>query len=219
MSRSKKAASVAFTGAAAVAAFGFQAGHALATAGTWHIQAPKGTPYHGAFEATLTGAAFELVDVSQPDFPAECIFATASGSIAHSTITGTTTTTTIGKVKTANVSGCSYTAGQFKVNLTANLGGTSYQASTEIAKGKIANVHAVMSGIGTWSCHATITGSLSAYYNNATHHLVLGHEHKATLTIHSPNVGCLILGNGDKAYIAGTYNVTTPKSLFVSGPA
>lgn len=217
MSRSKKVASLVFTGAVTAAAFGVQTGTALAAAGTWHIQAPKGTPYHGAFKATGTATALELVDVSEPNFVGTC-GGTASGSIPRSTVTGTTATTTIGKIKTANFSNCSYGLGTFTLILTANLDATSYNASTEIAKGKITAVHAVMSGIGT-SCHATITGSLSAYYNNATHHLVLGHARKATLTINSPTAGCVVLGNGNKACIAGTYNVSTPKSLFVSGPA
>lgn len=57
MSRSKKAASLAFVGAATAATFGLQVGSALAAAGTWHIQAPKGTPYHGAFKARGTATA------------------------------------------------------------------------------------------------------------------------------------------------------------------
>lgn len=219
MSTRRKVASLAFTGAATAAAFALRAGPALAVSGTWHIQAPKGMPYHGALRAKANGAGFVMVDESHPSFPITCTSAPAAGSIPHATVTGTTAITTIGEIKAANFNHCSFLGAVAKGSLTADLALTSYHASTGIADGKVAHVAMVWAGSGN-SCHATMTGSLSAYYNNTTHHLVLDKAHKATLTIHSPTAGCFPpFGNGDKAYIAGTYNLTTPTSLFVSGPA
>lgn len=221
MSRRKKVASLAFTGAATVAAFGIQAGPAFGVAGTWHISAPKGTPYHGAFAGKATGAGTTLVDANHPSFPLTCTSATASGSIPHSVVTGTTTTTTLAHVKHGAFNHCSFDGVVFKAHLTktGNLGGTTYTATTGTTHGKITNIGATLSGSGN-SCHATVTGTVSASYHNGTHQLVIGKNKKATLTIHSPTAGCLILGNGDKAYFTGTYNTTKPTTgLVLTGPA
>jgi hypothetical protein len=220
MSRRKKVASLAFTGAATVAAVGIQAVPALAVAGTWHIQAPKGKGYHGAFKGKATGAGTTLVDSKHPSLPLTCTSATASGSVPKSTVVGTTTTTTLGHIKVGNFIHCSFDAITFKAHLTktANLGGTTYTAKTGITHGKITAVTAALSGSGN-SCKATITGTVSGSYHNTTHQLIVGKNHKATLTIHNPTAGCLVLGNGDHAYFTATYNTSTPKSLFISGPA
>lgn len=218
MSRTKKVASLAFTGAATAATFGLQPGPALAAAGTWHIQAPKGTPYHGAFKIKGNGAGLVMVDANHPSFPITCTSTTAVGSIPHSTVTGTTTTTAIGKIKTGTFNDCSFTGVTYTATVTANLRATSYNSTTQIAKGKLTNVDLDWMGSGN-SCHVTMTGTLSASYHNTKHDLVVDKAHKATLTMHSPTAGCLVFGNGDLAYFAGTYGVNTPKSLFVSGPA
>lgn len=219
MSRRKKVASMAFTGVATVAAVGIQAGPALAVAGTWHISAPKGTPYHGAFAGKATGAGTTLVDTAHPSFPLTCTSATATGNIPVSTVTTTTNTAKLGTVKTAVFNHCSFDGVTFKAHLskTGNLKARSYNTTTEITKGSISAVHAVLSGSGN-SCHATVTGHVSASLLNKTHQLVIGKAHHANLTIHSPNAGCLILGNGDHAFFTGTYNTTKPTGLFVTGP-
>jgi ribosomal protein S8E len=219
MSRRKKVASLAFTGAAAAAALGMQAGTAFAVAGTWKISAPKGTPYHGAFDGKATGAGTTLVDSKHTSFPLTCTSATATGSLPHSTVTGTTATTTIGTIKTAAFNHCSFDGVTFKAKLTktGNLRATTYNKTTGITKGTITAVTAALSGSGN-SCHATVTGTVSASYVNGKHDLVVGKGHKATLTIHNPTAGCLILGNGDHAYFTATYAVSTPKSLHLTGP-
>jgi hypothetical protein len=223
MSRRKKVTSLAFTGAAAAAAFGMQAGPALAgpaIAGTWHVQNPKGTGYHGAFKGKATGAGTTLVDSKHPSLPLTCTSATATGSVPKSVVVGTTTTTTIAHIKTGTFAHCSFDGIIFKAHLakTANLGGTTYNKTTEITTGKITAVTADLSGSGN-SCKATITGTVSGTYNNKTHQLITGAHKKATLTIHNPTAGCLVLGNGDHAYFTATYDTSTPKSLWVSGPA
>jgi hypothetical protein len=220
MSRRKKVASVAFTGVATAAAFGMQAGPVLAAAGTWHISNPKGTPFHGNFAGKATGAGTTLVDTAHPSFPLTCTSATATGNVPKSVVVGTTTTTKLGTVKTTTFNHCSFDGVLFKAHLTktANLDGTTWTKTTGITHGTIKNVTAELSGSGN-SCKASVTGTASASYHNTTHQLVIGKNHKATLTIHNPTAGCLILGNGDKAYFTGTFNTTTPKTLYISGPA
>jgi hypothetical protein len=220
VSRGKKAVSLAFTGAATVAALGVPVGPVLAASGTWHIQASEGTPYHGAVTATATGAGVTAVDASRPSFPLTCTSAKTAGSVPRSTVTGTTASTTIGKIKTGTFAHCSFDGDILKAHLskTANMQATTYNAKTGVTKIKITNVRGVLSGSGN-SCHATVTGTVSASYHNTTHQLVIGKNKRATLTIHSPTAGCIVVGNGNKGYFTATYNVTTPKSLRVSGPA
>lgn len=220
MSRRRKVASVAFTGVATAAAFGMQAGPVLAAAGTWHIQNPKGTGFHGAFAGKATGAGTTLVDTAHPSFPLTCTSATATGSVPKSVVVGTTTTTKLGTVKTTAFNDCSFDGVTFKAALTktANLDGTTWTKATSTTHGTIKNVTAELTGVGN-SCKASVTGTASATYDNKTHDLVVGAAHKATLTIHNPTAGCLILGNGDKAYFTGTFDTTTPKSLYITGPA
>jgi hypothetical protein len=220
MSRRKKVASVAFTGLATAAAFGMQAGPVLAAAGTWHISNPKGTPFKGNFAGKATGAGTQLVDVSEPNFPLTCTSATATGNVPKSVVVGTTTTTKLGTVKTTTFNDCSFDGIEFTAHLTktANLDGTTYTAKSQVTHGTIKNVTAELSGIGN-SCKASVTGTVSAAYHNTTHDLIIGKNKKATLTIHNPTAGCLVLGNGNKAYFTGTFLTTTPKTLYITGPA
>jgi hypothetical protein len=206
MRKGKKVASLAFTGAAAAAAMGMHATHALAASDTWHVQAPKGTAYNGAFAGKANSKGTSLVDTSAPEFPLKCTSATAAGTL-DSTATGATAQ--IGTINSGNFTACKFDGITFTAKLTskANLVASGYNGT--VTTGKITDVHAALTG-NSGKCTATVTGSVSASYINSTHQLVVGAHSKATLTIHNPTSGCLVLDNSDPAYFKGTFTQTTP---------
>jgi hypothetical protein len=212
----RKVASIAFAGAAATGALGMAAGPALAVSGVWHIKA-AGAGYKGAVKGKNKGTT-KLVDTTHA-VTLTCTAANVSGSVPHSTVTATGSSTKIGQLKAANFSHCSFLGVTFKakLNATANIWAKSYNATTKVAHGHIKAINAELSGVGN-SCKATVTGPLFDNYKNASHEFVVDPTASATLTIHSPTAGCPIIKNGDKAYFQGTFPTSTPKSLTVSDP-
>jgi hypothetical protein len=200
MSRRKKVASVAFTGAAALAAVGFTGGHAHA-AGVTKVTVTPG----GKYTAVNTGAAPKLVDKTTPN-TLTCTSAKAAGSLP-----GDLTGSKVGTVTTATFSKCKVLTFSFKAHLNkaATLFATSPTTAAGITKGELKGISATISGEGLFgACRATVTGSLSGSYSNKSGVLTIDKASNPTLTI-TKATGCGgVIRSNDKAFFQATYLVS-----------
>lgn len=219
--KTKKVASVAFTGAAAATMAGVYAGPALAAGGTWSVKNGT-TPYTGAYSGTATATGTKLVDTTHA-VSLNCKSAFASGSIPAAT---GPTSKPVGTVAAASFFHCSVLGVAFKAHLNhATSLFVSGSTKSGVTPGYIGNktsttkaISATISGSGN-TCHATITGTnVPATYHNASHELIVNAGHAATLTIHSPTAACPIIKNGDAAYFTANYKVNTPTALNITDP-
>jgi hypothetical protein len=218
--RTKKVASVAFTGTAAAALVGVNTGPALATGGTFKVSNGT-TPYTGAYSGTFT-SGMTFVDTTHP-FTLTCTSAWASGSIPHSA--GTASKSAVGTVAAgATIIHCSLLGTTFNAKLIKAtklwVTGATTGGVTPGYVGSKGNTTAIsLSWIGSGNnCHATITGSsVPGQFVNSLHELKLNAGKAATLTIHSPT-NCPVIQNNDKAYFTANYKVTTPTALNITDP-
>jgi len=207
----KKVASIAFTGAAAVVAAGVAAGPAHA-ATTYHIK-NNGAGYHGKIKGKNTTAG-KLVSKSGATLNCAAGKLTASGSAPKSTVSGTglVTVGTLTKIttKSCSIGGIPFTA---TLNKAATVGISTANATS--AKGKITGVSAKLVCGSASSGHAKITGSLPGSYINASHKLVADKAKAYDLTVASAT-GCGTLKAGKTAYLSGTATISSPTKLTIS---
>jgi hypothetical protein len=205
----KKLASIAFTGAAATLAVGMTATQALA-AGTWSIK--NGTTlYKGAVKAANSGNT-KLVDTTHAT-SLTCKKAAASGTISKSKFTSTSP-----KIlkTTVTFSNCSFGGLDFHAKATTTLKAKSYTGG--VTTGQIVSTTATITGSKNNSCVASVSqaSALTATYTN-TGHLLKITGTTAGLKIKKAT-SCGTLQTGDKAYFNGTFKVSTPASLNITGP-
>jgi hypothetical protein len=214
MSKRKKIASVAFTGAAAVTAIGMGVPRAMAASGTWKIT-NGGNPYAGHVSGVNTTSA--TLDANGTVLTCHPGTAQASGSVPAASPAGPA----LGTISKATFASCS-ASGIFDftaaINKPVTLSGSTYSAG--VTKGKIAGgISATLNGVNGTTCHATIKGtSLSASYNNATHALTVNPGAHSALSIASVSAGhCSgLLTTGEPAAFTATYQFNPP--LSVTGP-
>lgn len=203
MSRRRKVASVAFTGAAALTAVGFTAGHAHA-AGVSKVTVTPAGPYNAVHVGSPT-----LHDVQTRD-TLTCTSAKAKGSL-----TGDATGNTVGTVTSAPFTNCTLLTIPFKavLNKTATLVATSPTTASGITKGSLTGISATITGTGAVACHAVITGTLPGKYNNNTDQLTIDSTNTAGLTVKSASgcAGGLVAGNS--AYFNAVYSVSTSPTI------
>jgi hypothetical protein len=223
-SKTKKVASVAFTGVAAagMTGFGLGAGPAMA-ASTWHID--NGTAaFKGLYSAATTSAKLEDTTLG---IPLTCSKATAGGSVPASTVTGAT-------VRLASVSGVSFTNCHFltvdftaKLTKATGLWGSHYSTTKGITSGWVGGskhttassktISAKLTGT-SGKCTADVYGKyVPAKFYNSTHSLKVNSKSVATLTIKNVH-SCTGIASGNAAYFKANFKIKTPKSLNVTGP-
>jgi hypothetical protein len=217
-SKTKKMASVAFTGVAGAGMVAFGAAPAFATGTTFKVSNGT-TPYHGHYSGTATSGT-TLVDTTHAA-TLTCTSAFASGSIPHSTGPNSNA---VGTVAAASFTHCSLLGIAFNAKLKkatslwvtgATTGGVTPGYVGH--RGNTTAISASLVGSGN-NCHATITGSsVPGQFVNSLHELKLNAGKAATLTIHSPT-NCPVIQNNDKAYFTANYKVTTPTALNITDP-
>jgi hypothetical protein len=212
-STKKKVASIAFTGAAATMAVGLAAGPALA-ATTWHVK--NGTAgFTGTVKGKNTTGTTTLKSSGGTVLTCAKSKAVASGNVAKSTVSGSPAAVATLKTGTKFTS-CTAPGGvvfSAKLSKSATLEAKSYKSG--VTTGTLTGVHAVIKGSSLNSCAATVSGSLSGTYTNATHQLTADPKSKDTLKVLTAK-GCGGLAAGKKAYFKGTYVISTPTALTIS---
>jgi hypothetical protein len=213
MSKRKKIASVAFTGAAAATAVGMGVTPALAAGGTWNID-NGGTGYTGPVAGSNSTNA--TLNANGTQLTCKPGTASATGSVGKSTVSSTPAH--LGDIPSANFgvgTACSY-AGLFHftaaLTKTAGLYGSSYNAATGVTTGQIRDISAKLTGVSGTTCSATVTGAaLQAQYNNTTHGLTIDPAGSSPLTVTLGAAGCPgLLTNGEKAGFNATYIFSPP---------
>jgi hypothetical protein len=208
----RKAASIAFAGAAAAAAVGYGLTPALAATNHWHIK--NGTAnYHGVVKGKNKGTT-KLVDKTHAAI-ATCKKASVSGSVPKSSVVAGTSTK-LGPLKKADFTSCSFLGVTFKAKLNKAAGIYAHSYAGGVAHGNIKSISAEISGVNITGCKAKVTGKLPAEFKNASHAFIVDSKAAASLTVVSATTACPVIKKGDKAYFQGTFPVTTPTALNVS---
>jgi hypothetical protein len=207
----KKVASIAFTGAAAAVAAGFNAVPAFASGATWKVS-PNGaySALNQSGAATLTAGAVTLTCPTSTAFASGSLVASAAGSTAQ-----------VGTVNaTFGASGvpCTFGTIQFSAHLVhpAQLWASAYHSG--VTQGAIKSISASINGLNL-TCHAKVTGSsIPATFDNATHALTVNQAGTKTLTVGSVT-GCLgALQNGQSAGFTAKYNILSPSGVTITDP-
>ena len=204
MSSRRKAASVAFTGAAALTAVGFTAGHAHA-AGVSKVTVNPAGPY----SAVNVGTSPYIHDVQTRE-TVGCTSARAKGSLP-----GDATGNSVGTVTSATFNNCDLLTIPYKMVLkkTATLVAASPTTTSGITKGSLTGISATITGTGLLFCHAVLSGTLPSKYNNNTHQLTIDSAKTAGLTVKSAS-GCMggfVAGNS--AYFNVVYSLSTSPTI------
>jgi hypothetical protein len=214
MSKTKKVASVAFAGAAAVAATGAAAGPAFAAPGDWTVM-PAGQ--FTAFNNTsliFSANGLLLACPSVNPVPASLV-GTAAGTPAQ--------LGTIGSVQfgTSNSPCQMFFSAVLHLKKAAQLSASSY--TDPITRGRIGNgstsaISASINGVNGWTCHMEIRGtSLPWSYNNDTGFLNVNPGRVETLTITSipdPSTSCVGLFRvGMPAWFANQFSVSPKQTI------
>jgi hypothetical protein len=212
MSRTKKVASVAFVGAAAVAATGATAGPAFAAPSDWTVT-PDG-PY------TAVNVTPAILNANGISLTCPVGTATASGSLV-STATGVPAQ--IGTIATAEFGTADSPCSLFGFGTVATLkkatqlSGSSF--TDPVTQGRVGNgttsaISASINGVGGFQCHMEIRGAtLPGSYDNGAGVLNVNSGHAPNLTIASipnPATSCLgLFSAGMPAWFAAEYEVST----------
>jgi hypothetical protein len=220
MSKAKKVASIAFTGAAAAVAtgagMGVGAGPAFASGGTWHI-----TP-GGHYTATNVSPA--ILNANGISLTCPVNAATASGSLSGDGRTGPTVqlgTITNAQFGTAaspcSLLGFGVVARLHKATTLSATGYASGVTTGQIGNGATSAISASVSGVNGFACHMEIRGaSLPGSFNNASHDLTINRGHASQLTITSiaPSQSCLgLFGANEPAWFAAKYNTSPQQTI------
>lgn len=215
MSKGKKVASVAFTGAAAATMVGLNVAPAFATGGTWTI-----TP-HGHFtsasnsktKATLHAGAVTLTCNSKTAFASGSLVGTATGAPVQ---LGTISKATFGSTASTRCTLAGTLKFSAKLNHAAKLFGSTYTAPT--TKGQLRSISATITGHSGFACTAKVAGKLPGSFNNTTHLLKIDASNKSSLTI-TAVTGCAgQLKVGQKAFFNATYNTGTLHNVTIVDP-
>ena len=198
----KAAAGIAVTGAALIAAVGLAAAPAFAAVTTATVSGSSST---GALTATATSPT--LTD-STTGTKLTCTSAAATATVANGTHTGGPSIQ-VGTITGATWNTCKLNSITFTV--TANtlpwpLSATDPTTSAGNTNTVLTGITANLSGL----CTATITGTVTGYYSNSAHSLVLN---AGTLTVSGVGGLCLgLINNGDHVVYAASY-VVSPTTL------
>lgn len=223
MSNSKKVASIAFTGAAATATALMTANPAPAAGSVLRVRVHKsgahGPLYKGAVRAKNVGSA-SFRDVSTGTI-FTCKKAFASGSVSNNSVPFLVP---LGHMKKSATkwSSCTARTVHFTAKLTTSphLVVSGYNAATGVTAGKLSGTITgkLTSTLGI--CHATISGtSVPFTYTNGPgkSSLSINPKSKVTLTVKSVTAPCFgQVKSGNKADFRGIYQVSTPKSMYIS---
>jgi hypothetical protein len=221
MSKTKKVASVAFTGVAAMAAAGLHATPAFAGGGVWHA-ATNGTPYTGGFHANnVSGPASLFVGSASLTLTCSTSTADATGQVKATAAAGSVATITNATFGTAS-SPCAFSGINFVAHLTAAAHLVPSSSSTvgghNLVHGNVTGVAAQIDGQNI-PCRATVTGTVSGVYDNTTHVLTLGPNHGKTLTTATSNGLCFgVLAPGQSAGFEAAFKVLSPSALTITDP-
>jgi hypothetical protein len=210
--QSKKITSIAFTGAAATLAIGLGVPHAWA-ATTWHIK-NGGTAYTGKVKGKNNGTTILHLNTGAS---LKCTTASASGSVAKASPTGTSPT--VATITKATFKTCTLLGADFKASLTGTTDVVAKTFKSAITKGTLTDVKATITGAssGDSTCKATVTGSVSGSFHNTGHSLKTAAASKpaSKLTITSAK-SCANIKTNDTAYFKATYDISTPTALTIS---
>jgi hypothetical protein len=216
MSKTKKVASLAFTGAAAVAATGATAGPAFADGATWHI-----TP-GGAYTASNGSPA--ILNANGISLTCPVGTATASGSLSGDGRTGTPVK--LGTIATADFGTSAQPCSLFGFGTVAHLHKATQLSATgyadPVTQGRIGNttanaISASVEGVNGFACHMEVRGAtLPASFNNTSHSLTInpGHLPNLTITNITPSKSCLgLFSAGEPAWFAAKYNTNPQQTI------
>jgi hypothetical protein len=208
MSKAKKVASIAFTGAAAAVATTVNAAPALA-AGNWTV-APGG-PY------TATNVTPAILNANGISLTCSVGAASASGSLPPSATGTPTQLGTIAKADFGKNGGvCSLVGFGLTVSAnltsTAQLWGNAYDSGTGVTQGSIRNISASINGTNGFACHMKVTGQLPGSYRNESNRLVVNPGQSLGLTVQSVT-GCIGVQAGDPAWFSANYSVTPAQTI------
>jgi hypothetical protein len=200
-SRTRKVASVAFTGVAATGMIGFAAGPAFASGGKWVLNPGSGT-YSGQGTNTKLGVSTPIGVVSLT-----CPTASASGHLSNNVPVGNPWAK-IGTVSHATFGSANNQCalGTIKFTATLNKPVNLSLSGSHTSKGRIhGSISATLTG--SHSCHALITGStVPGSWNNSTHTLNINKAHSKTLTVKSAH-NCTGIASGEKAFFSAPYKL------------
>lgn len=196
------------TGVAAAAGLGFgtfavgPAANALPARPTQPIQ-----PTHwditptGPFTGTGSFASFS----GSEGTAGECLVPPGSiglsGSVPASMVPGNPAQ--LANLQSLDLNGCSFGGVELDVKFAsgAELNGISYDPGTGVTTGFIEDIHGTVTGA---TCTASLSGSLSASYANATGELAIDPGGNDTLTVESSS-GCIGLPGGGHVGVNATF--------------
>ncbi|HSZ43104.1 MAG TPA: hypothetical protein VK817_24340 [Trebonia sp.] len=220
MSKRKKIASIAFTGAAAAAVVGMQVGPAAA-ATAWTINEPNGTDFTGTntSPAILNAGGINLT----------CPDGTAVATGSTSGNGKTTVPAQLAKIKTATfgttAAPCSLLGFGVTATLKKSIGLTGTAATTTagvtvgtLGVGSVTtnDISATVTGVGAFKCTMVVSGTtIAGSYHNTGNALSVNPKAAATLKIKSVTGCSSLFTKGETAYFKAKY-ATTPK-LTISG--
>jgi hypothetical protein len=216
MSKGKKIASIAFTGAAAVTVVGLRVAPANAATSSWKI-----TPGNSAFTGVNTTNA--ILNAGGISLACAAGNAKATGAASGNGKTGVPKQ--LAKINTATFTSCSLLGFKVDAKLEKAIGLTAKSKTTTsgVTKGHIGTgsvttnaISASITGVGTFACKMTVSGtSIAASYHNTGNTLDVNPGHAATLKIKAVT-GCSgLFTAGETAFFAANYK-TTP-ALTVTG--
>jgi hypothetical protein len=211
--RKRKVASVAFTGAATVAAAGFAAPHAFAASTIWHAS-PNGHAKAAAASAT------SLHDSTTGQTLTCAASVTSGGGTLLKSATQTGSTVVAGSLSKANfgnsLSQCHGPLGfgdfTAKLNKAATLNAKSWTGpkATGVTHGTITGISAtITSALGCTAVVSNIShgSAMSFTYSNANGHLTADPGKHPVLFVKNTTGTCPI-HKSDRTYFHGVYDVT-----------
>lgn len=220
MSKRKKIASIAFTGAAAAAVVGMQVGTAAA-ATSWKINEPNGTAFTGTntAPATLDAGGINLV----------CPDGTAKAAGSTSGNGKTTVPAQLATIKTATfgttAAPCSLLGFGVTASLNKSIGltGTAATTAAGVTAGKMGAgsvtknaISATVKGVNGFNCTMVVSGtSIPGSFHNTGNALSVNPKSAATLKIKSVTGCSSLFATGETAFFKAKY-ATSPK-LTISG--
>lgn len=215
----KRVAYLGFTGVAAGAGLAALAGGPAFAAPTAPAQptlsarsGPSHTLYKGPVKGTNSTPAI-LSSSGGTILSCHAGKATASGNIPHSQFgLGPGAVTDL----QATFTSCTLGDLRFDAMLSQPASFSVTGHSDSVTTGILRDIDAVITGAPfDNSCRATVTGSLSGSFRNATHTLLAGPNSSPKLTIDTAS-HCGGLTAGNHAFFQTTYKISTPTSLSIT---
>jgi hypothetical protein len=208
--RKRRIASVAFTGAATVAAAGLAAPHAFAANTIWHVSP------NGHFKATPVSSTSLHDSTTGQTLTCPVSAASGGGTLLRSATQTGSTPVELGSLSMVNLGNqCHSSFGRaftVKPNKPVTFGAKSWTGpkSTGVTHGTITGISATITG--SLGCTAVVSNishgaPMSFTYSNANGHFTADPNKNAVLFVKETNSTCPIR-QGDKVYFHGVYDVS-----------